>query len=218
MWEADERGKLETTPLKLTRMLSASIDEIGAFLNELYDLRFGEIVTSNNSGFPKDFTLSENCNENVTLENRRMYADYKNKENTRLRVKRHRMKRSCNAKSNGDVTLTSSPSSSTTTSKQLKKHEPFRLPTEEEIREATLDKIRDELIPNTCKDLYERDVFPMAHAFANKCLKYKANARAILHTLVRVSIAKPQKPWAYAVKIMSVEDQNFNERDFNKTT
>ena len=101
--------------------------------------------------------------------------------------------------------------------KALKKHEPFRLPSDEEIGEASLPKLKI-LIGSTCKDLYERGVFPKANAFANKCLKYKANARAVLHTLNRVSIAKPEKPWAYAVKIMSVEDQNFHERDFNKTT
>lgn len=127
MWEADERGRLKTTPIKLTRMLSASIGEISMFLNELYDLRFGEISGDEKLSFPKDFTNSENCNTIVTLENRRMYGDYKNKENTRLRVRRHREKRKRNAKSNPKVTPSSSSSTSSTKNKRKFNQKDFDL-------------------------------------------------------------------------------------------
>ena len=121
MWEADQRGKLETTPLKLSRMASASIDEVNHFLNELVDLEFGDILTENTPPFP---ITTQFCNEYVTIINRRMYADHKGKENTRLRVKKHRRKKVCNddvtpekQKCNADVTPLSSSSSSSSSSK-----------------------------------------------------------------------------------------------------
>ena len=96
------------------------------------------------------------------------------------------------------------------------KHEPFRLPSKEEISEASIPMVKV-MIGQVCKELYERGIFTKSNAFANKCLKSKANARAVLHTLIRVFHAKPEKAWGYAVKVMSVEDGNFNERDFRKT-
>jgi len=98
-----------------------------------------------------------------------------------------------------------------------KKPEGYALPSQEEIAEASIPKVKSD-IQKACKDLYERDIFPKANAFVNKCLKHNYNPRAVLHTLTRVSLAKPKQPWAYAVKIMKVEDGNFNERDFIKAT
>lgn len=98
-----------------------------------------------------------------------------------------------------------------------KKPEPYRLPSEEEITEASLPKVKI-LIGKVCKELYERDIFPKSNAFANMTLKKKANPRSVLHTLVRVFNAKPEDSWGYAMQIMKVEDQNFNERDYQKTT
>ena len=114
MWEADKRGELKTTPMKLSRMVSASIDEVNHFLNEIYDLEFGNIEIDENVTFP---IMELNCNTKVTLVNRRMYSDYKDKENTRLRVKKHRearrVKQKGNVKCNVEVTpSSSSPSSS----------------------------------------------------------------------------------------------------------
>ncbi len=114
MWEADKRGQLITTPLKLSRMVSANIDEVNHFLNEMADLEFGNIEMDENVTFP---IMEQNCNAKVTLINRRMYSDYKDKENTRLRVRKYRIKKNVkqkgNVKGNAEVTpSSSSPSSS----------------------------------------------------------------------------------------------------------
>ena len=113
MWEADKRGQLKTTPIKLSRMVSASIDEVNHFLNEIDDLEFGNIEIDENVTFP---IMEQNCNAKVTLVNRRMYSDYKDKENTRLRVKKHRDAKGVKRKSNGDCNVKVTPSSSSPTS------------------------------------------------------------------------------------------------------
>jgi 5-methylcytosine-specific restriction endonuclease McrA len=97
------------------------------------------------------------------------------------------------------------------------KPEPFRLPTREEIENYTLPKIKTKT-EDVCKELYERELFTKANTFVNKARKGKANARAILHTLVRVFNARPSQPWGYALRILKVEDGNFCERDYRKTT
>ena len=113
MWEADKRGQLKTTPVKLSRMVSASIDEVNHFLNEIADLEFGNIETDENVTFP---IMERDCNAKVTLINRRMYSDYKDKENTRLRVKKHRESKRVKQISNGDCNEEITPSSSSPSS------------------------------------------------------------------------------------------------------
>lgn len=202
MWDAPNRGKLHGNLQCLSRLLGCETNVLIRALVEIERYKIGDVTQ---------------CNNSVTVINRRMFREEKDREKTRLRVRRHRKTQGTKGTSNESVTPPSSSSPSSSTLEQLKKHEPFQLPTKEEIGEASLPRLKI-LIGETCKDLYECGVFPKSNAFANKCLKYKSNARAILHTLVRISTAKPNKPWAYAVKIMAVEDANFNERDFNKTT
>ena len=226
MWEADQRGKLETTPLKLSRMVSASIDEVNHFLNELVDLEFGNLTTENKLPFP---ITTQYCNEYVTIINRRMYGDYKGKENTRLRVKKHRRKKVSNGdvtekkqKCNGDVTVTSS-SSSSSSSLVLKKGgeiKAFSLPSQEIINESSIPKIQIDL-NKICDELYEAKIFPEVHAFKNTMLKKGKNERSVLHTLSRCYLKKTFDkdggPWAYCIKIINIEDGNYNERDYLKT-
>jgi hypothetical protein len=47
-------------------------------------------------------------------------------------------------------------------------------------------------------------------------LKEGKNERAILHVLARCYMKRPEDPWGYCVKIISVEDGNYNERDYLK--
>ena len=56
-------------------------------------------------------------------------------------------------------------------------------------------------------------------------LKQGKNERAILHTLTRCYLkhqtqpfTKKDSPWAYCIKIIQVENGNFNERDYLKAT
>jgi hypothetical protein len=93
---------------------------------------------------------------------------------------------------------------------------PFVLPSKEEIQESSDPKI-EEHIQHVCDRLYEEKIFPDVNAFKNKMLKGKKNGRGVLHALARCYIAKPEDPWGYCQKIISIEDGNYNERDYRKT-
>jgi hypothetical protein len=109
MWYAVERGKLEGTPEDFHRQLSCTEREFNKAINEI---NFKKIA---------DVTI---CNGIVTVINRRMRKEEKERESTRLRVKRHRnvyvtddMKRDGNDSGNDKVTPPSSYSYSLTCTK-----------------------------------------------------------------------------------------------------
>jgi len=95
MWEAKDRGKLTGTIEELAKLLGSTNGDFEQFLEDCKRHRFGDVTVR--SKF-------------VTLINRRMYKEQKEREITRLRVREFRSKKGCNA----DVTLPSSSSSSTT--------------------------------------------------------------------------------------------------------
>lgn len=105
MWEAPERGKLVGSYQQIGKLIGATEDEIKGFFDEVSILGFAS---------------NAECNGIVTLINRRMYNEWKDKESTRLRVSKHRSREICNADCNGacngNVTPYSSTSSSTSTS------------------------------------------------------------------------------------------------------
>ena len=90
-------------------------------------------------------------------------------------------------------------------------------PTQEEIEESSLTKVTQH-INQACEQLKKEKIFHDAFAFANKKIGQKKNKRAILHTLCRCYLAKPKEPYPYCVKILKVEDGNFNEREHSKTS
>lgn len=95
---------------------------------------------------------------------------------------------------------------------------PYKLPSKEEINESAQPKLIKDL-NKICDELYEKKIFPKVHAFKNKMFKEGKNERAIIHTLTRCYLKKIFKdsPWAYCEKIISIEDGNYNERDYLKT-
>jgi uncharacterized protein YdaU (DUF1376 family) len=93
---------------------------------------------------------------------------------------------------------------------------PFELPTKEEITEASPIKTNSDM-DNVCTQLYEENIFPDVHAFKNKMLKVGKNEKAILHTLCRCYLSRPEEPWGFCKAIMDVEDGNYNERDHTRT-
>ena len=109
MWRANERGKLDGTVLQLSRLLSCQVSEIETAINELRDTKIAEVsVTGNAEVTP--------CNDFVTVINRRMYREERERILTRSRVARYREtqeKRSCS----DEVTPPSSSSSSSSCTK-----------------------------------------------------------------------------------------------------
>lgn len=88
--------------------------------------------------------------------------------------------------------------------------------TKEDLEESSLIKIKGELAKLT-ETLYQEKIFREAPKFKNQMLKQGKNPRAILHTLIRCQIKKPDDPWGYCTKIIQVVDGNYNERDQTKT-
>ena len=87
----------------------------------------------------------------------------------------------------------------------------------EDIDESAIPKI-DQHIDEICKELYDQKIFPKVHVFKNAMLKKNKNKRAILHTLSRCLLKREFKegPYAYCVKIITIEDGNYNESEYHK--
>ena len=106
MWRSEERGTISGSVDQLARLLSCTRQEIETAINELSVTRIADVTK---------------CNDVVTVTNRRMAKEEKERKNTRLRVEKYRNKL-CNAASNGvrnDVVTAPSSSSSSLESKIL---------------------------------------------------------------------------------------------------
>jgi hypothetical protein len=65
-----------------------------------------------------------------------------------------------------------------------------------------------------CERLYKTGKFPKAVVFRNYCVKQKYHFEAILRTFQQIASNNIQgDPWAYGLKIIKVESQNYTERD-----
>jgi uncharacterized phage protein (TIGR02220 family) len=103
MWVAPDRGELVGTKESFMRLLGANNSEIDLFFKEAQALRFCYVVTDHN--------------KNITLRNRRMYNEDKEKENNRLRQQRYRDKH----KDNAEITPPSPTASPSATPKHINK-------------------------------------------------------------------------------------------------
>jgi len=110
MWAASERGKLEKTIEGFSRMIGAGMEETKLAIIELWEEGVCDIfIDGKNVTCNDDVT---NCNKKVTIINRRMNREERERINTRVRVRRYRAKSGDNDASNSDVTPPSSSSSS----------------------------------------------------------------------------------------------------------
>jgi len=116
MWTAPDPGRLSGTVKGLARMIGCTIPEMETFISEAQGCKFAEVEivpTQQNVTCNANVTKCNGAgNANVTVTNRRMFRDAKDRENIRLRVQKHRQKKPCNGIVTGDVTLPSSSSSS----------------------------------------------------------------------------------------------------------
>ncbi len=93
------------------------------------------------------------------------------------------------------------------------------------ISNGSLPKVKAE-IKKIGKELYDNKIFPEVFAFINKMLKEQKSERAILHSLTRCYTKAMNKngfdkdggPWAYCTRIMQIENGNFNEAEYKKST
>ena len=94
MWDAPERGSLSGTTEQLAKLLHCSNGDIEYFIEQASTLHFCDICVTDNG--------------TVTLRNRRMWREEKDRSNNRIRQQRHRDKQ----RSHDDITPPSSSSSS----------------------------------------------------------------------------------------------------------
>lgn len=225
MWESTDKGKITGKEKQLGKILRATRVDFDLFMSELKTLKFGDLI--------------KNGDGTITIINRRMAREQDQRELARKRQQRFREKRNPREqdqrelaessptrgkrnkrKYNADITPIS-PSSSPFSSPSprntsLKKEEtPTGFPSNEEIKEGSKIKI-DEYIKEIGKRLYEEKIFPKIHSFINTMKKQKKNRKAILHTISRCYLKKPEDPWAYCEKIIQKEDGDYNAKDYQK--
>jgi len=215
MWGSDQRGLIETTPLRLMRLTGATEDEVMHFLNEIYELEFGTMEIDENIQFP---TNNISCNENVTLINRRMYSDYKDRQNTRLRVQKWRRNKNVTAKKqkcNTNVTVTSSTSTSTSVNSLSKDKQP-----KGRHFSNFSGKYFEPLLKN-CRGIL---VLPSKNGgrpfnpfeFVQKCIndgKHPGAINEVLEILINRWSSIEKGPYNYATTILKTTDGNWHERD-----
>lgn len=100
MWFANPKGKLTATRGELQRMVGATNSDFDYFLAEAWRHGFCDIGVDSNEN-----VTDHNGNERqeITLINRRIYKEFMQKENNRLRQKRYRNKQGCHVKGDGNV-------------------------------------------------------------------------------------------------------------------
>jgi hypothetical protein len=99
------------------------------------------------------------------------------------------------------------------------KVENFVLPSKEEILNFSISKI-NECIDILAYKIHKQKIFEQVYAFKGMHIKRNKNDRAVLHSLIAIYSAKkkPDNPWKYCQKIMSLENLNYNERDNTKNS
>ena len=227
LWEWDRRGEIETTIRGLDRLLKPdSIEEILFFLNEMNDLEFGDVFATDPEKeliFP--LTL-ENCNIKVTVRNRKMYAEFKDRQNTRLRVQKHRKKKDeteKKRKSNPNVTPSLSVSVSITDKeKKIYKRKDEKLGEFKNVKitEDELQKLNLKIGENETQIMIER----LSGYLASSGKKYKSHYATILNWTRKDQDEKQIKPKTYAqaqdlerrmmVKMLK-ESQNADNQESN---
>lgn len=137
MWYSKTRGELTATPEKYIQILNCTPQEFSTFLDEAETLLFCYV--------------SRNGNGTVTLRNRRMYREEKERENARLRQERFRGKRKSNGAKNGKVTV---PSSSSSSKKKIYKRKVL-LPKDYKLRSDHIEYAKSKGITEGFEDIFE---------------------------------------------------------------
>ena len=105
MWDAPNRGELIVTRADLRKMTGASNREIARFITEAESIGFCDISVTCHTNLTKNNTY-------VTLRNRRMYREEKDRISNKLRQRQCRERKRCHTQCHGKITPPSSSSSS----------------------------------------------------------------------------------------------------------
>jgi hypothetical protein len=230
MWECDRRGEIKTTPVRLTRLIKAdSIEETMFFLNELYDIQFGDLIFNDLDDDPEIPLTTALCNEIVTIRNRRMYADFKDRQNTRLRVRKYRKKMMVTPEKqecNDDVTPSLSVSVSITDDLSKDKSEsdlsdyPEKAPPKKSKHVSVqypkyIQKLKT--LDEQIKSLPQKNGKPFnTWMWIQQRANENGHHLAVIESLEGLIKLWPdvENPMGFATHIYKTKNPNFNERDY----
>lgn len=144
MWFANPRGELTESKEELTKLLMVKPEEFDTFLSDVETLGF--------------CYTSRNPNGLITIRNRRMYREEKEREKNRLRQQRyyekHKPNDAPNGKSDGNLTPPSSSSSSTSKKERNNKRK-ILIPKDYKLTQEHIDYATSKSITKTIKDIFE---------------------------------------------------------------
>lgn len=200
MWRSQTRGKLSLPWVGYARLIGASVEQTKAAIGELIDMQICDYDTDGNA----------DCNGNVTLINRRMLREERERELTRCRVERHRnadVKRDCNGISNAKVTPPSSTSSSTSTSKHKTHRASFVVPTVDEVAAYCRERM-NKINPQVWIDHYTSNGWMVGK---NRMKDWKAAVRT-WEARDNNNGSKPQGPKLKKISELPDLDKQWEER------
>jgi len=173
MWESVTRGKISGTINELSMLLRASNGDFSLFLDEIQRLKFGDVTI---------------CNNLVTLINRRMFREQKQRENTRLRVAKFRS----NISSNESVTVLSPSPSPNKEKKYNKEKNIFGEFQNVKLTEEEYKKLIDKFGQDGINDRIEN----LSQYVASKGKKYSSHYATILNWERKNNgTTKPKSRW-----------------------
>ena len=194
MWDAPERGKITGTVFELARLLGCDEHVLNRSLNELKRLKIADVT---------------NCHNEVTVVNRRMSREEKERDNARLRKQSQRKRE----RSHADVTPPSSSSTSPSKNSSSKEEPLGSGHFEDKIKDKTVL----ENIIETGKWL-EIAGYPMWPLIQKYSSYHPQAIQATLDALKkRIEFAKENKEqpftkgngWPYAEKTIKAENAKY---------
>jgi hypothetical protein len=224
MWAAPERGELTGTAIQLKKAIGCTDYDWDTFSSEANALLFCDISVTDNG--------------TITVRNRRMWREEKDRENNRVRQHRHRESR----KSNEDVTPLS-PSASPSPSpknKEIKAKEspvdnsetedvPFSIGNRQQgsLKEkkngngdlkTETQKLTEQIFKIRHDKEMQVDVFKFVREVINDDNRHKESIPFCLKRLLEyIQSQKPiESPYALLKHIYKAANGNFNERDYVK--
>ena len=190
LWMAPQRGSLTLSTERWATILR--YDETNA--NRVIDYLLNEKIASG----------KREHNGYVTLVSRRMIKEEKERELNRLRQQTYRD----NKKRNKNVTDESRPCHG-----DIKSYSNSNILDKELKAPSGLSEEIQRRLKEVCERLYQNG-WKKAPAFLNAMANKKYHPEAILKTLEQCEKNKPEEPWAYGLKIIQIENQSYNARDF----
>ena len=198
-----------------SRICSCTPDEAEKAISELSEYDICDVIFSTKTYNNKDG--SNGSQINVKLRNRRLNKEEDLREYNRLAKQRWR--ENALKKENVKAKSPVEDRGKRIEDRRIKEgaqQGSLTLPSKDELENFSEPKLLKQ-IEEISEKLYRENIFPKVNTFVNLLKKKKKNLRAILHTLCRIYLSKPEEPWPFGLKISETENGKYNARDYEKT-